>query len=168
MECLLDGEVDLLVNLVPPQEIAEGETLQLDRQNLGQPPQRHLLGGLLVLLAPEKKYREREREETARITTIATRVRSKKDYDDLLRAIPSLFRTEDLGAHKLLQAVVERELERVSRLAVVVQTRHSSVRIRPFVGDDAIVGRSLVVAPVEGEEDGRVVAISCQVEQLVP
>ena len=44
--------MNFLIDFVPPQEIAEGEPLELDRQNIGEAPQRHLLRRLLVLLTP--------------------------------------------------------------------------------------------------------------------
>lgn len=46
-----DGEVDHVVDLVPPDEAPEGEAFQLDDQNVGKSPQQQLLGGLAVLLA---------------------------------------------------------------------------------------------------------------------
>lgn len=46
-----DGEVHHVVDLVPPDEAPEGEALELDDQDVGQPPQEQLLGGLTVLLA---------------------------------------------------------------------------------------------------------------------
>lgn len=48
---LPDGEVDHVVDLVPPDEAPEGEALELDDQDVGQTPQQQLLGGLAVLLA---------------------------------------------------------------------------------------------------------------------
>ena len=44
--------MDLLVDLVAPEQVAEGEAFELDDEHFGQPPQRHLFGGLAVLLAP--------------------------------------------------------------------------------------------------------------------
>ena len=49
--CVPDGKVDLVVNLVPPQKTAEGEALQLDREDLGQSPEAELLSRFPVLLA---------------------------------------------------------------------------------------------------------------------
>lgn len=46
-----DGEVHHVVDLVPPDEAPEGEALELDDQDVGQPPQEQLLRGLTVLLA---------------------------------------------------------------------------------------------------------------------
>jgi len=45
------GEVHHVVDLVPPNKAAEGEALELDDEDIGQPPQHQLLGGLTVLLA---------------------------------------------------------------------------------------------------------------------
>ena len=46
-----DREVHHVVDLVPPNKAAEGEALELDDEDVGQPPQHQLLGGLAVLLA---------------------------------------------------------------------------------------------------------------------
>ena len=46
-----DGVVHHLLNLVPYYVIDEGEPLEVDDENMRQPPNRHLLGGLSVLLA---------------------------------------------------------------------------------------------------------------------
>lgn len=46
-----DRKVDHVIDLVPPDEASEGETFELDDQNVRQTPQQELLGGLSVLLA---------------------------------------------------------------------------------------------------------------------
>lgn len=46
-----DGKVDHVVDLIPPDETPEGEAFELNDQNIGQTPQKQLLGGLSVLLA---------------------------------------------------------------------------------------------------------------------
>lgn len=46
-----DGKVHHVIDLVPPNKAAEGEALELDNEDVGQPPQHQLLGSLTVLLA---------------------------------------------------------------------------------------------------------------------
>lgn len=46
-----DREVYHVIDLVPPNKATEGEALELDDEDVGQPPQHQLLGSLTVLLA---------------------------------------------------------------------------------------------------------------------
>lgn len=46
-----DGELHQVVDLVTPDEAAEGEALELHDEHVGQAPQQQLLGGLAVLFA---------------------------------------------------------------------------------------------------------------------
>lgn len=46
-----DGKVHHVIDLVSPNKAAEGEALELDNEDVGQPPQHQLLGSLAVLLA---------------------------------------------------------------------------------------------------------------------
>lgn len=46
-----DGKVHHVIDLVPPNKAAEGEALELDNEDVGQPPQHQLLGSLTVLFA---------------------------------------------------------------------------------------------------------------------
>ena len=45
-----DRELHHLINLVPPDEVPEGEALELDDEGVGESPDGHLFGGLPMLL----------------------------------------------------------------------------------------------------------------------
>ena len=45
-----DWELHHLINLVPPDEVPEGEALELDDESVGESPDGHLFGGLPMLL----------------------------------------------------------------------------------------------------------------------
>ena len=45
-----DWELHHLINLVPPDEVPEGEALELDDEGVGESPDGHLFGGLPMLL----------------------------------------------------------------------------------------------------------------------
>lgn len=60
VHCSPNRKFHQVVDLVTPDEAAEGEALELHNENIGQAPQQQLLGGLTVLLAlravPAKRW----------------------------------------------------------------------------------------------------------------
>lgn len=131
-----------MVNLVPPQETAEGEAFQLDREDLRQPPKAELLSGFPVLLALRtipglftaqhfglhKLFETTMQREAATTTTTIL--------------VPPLYIVVFIFAVVKLNAIIQSLLH--------------------FY--DAVTHHTFVVSPVESEEDGRLVRL--KIKQL--